>query len=152
MFVLSLFFLCHLHLLWKYFKLHFVYFKIIIKFALQNKRRVEIHFQNKKLAKLASDERKCVKELGSKRAKLFLRRLSELYIAETLEDVRHLPGHYHVLTENKKGMWACDLDQPYRLIFEPHDKPIPTTDSGNYIWIEIKSVEITEIVNYHKEH
>lgn len=40
--------------------------------------------------------------------------------ADTLEDVRYLPGHYHELTESRKEQWACDLDQPYRLIFEPH--------------------------------
>lgn len=41
------------------------------------------------------------------------------------------------------------LDQPYRLIFEPHEDPIPIDDNGKYIWIEIKGVEIKEITNYH---
>ena len=36
-------------------------------------------------------------------------------------------GHYHELTGDRKGEWACDLDQPYRLIFEPHEKPIPVS-------------------------
>ena len=108
-----------------------------------------ISFQNKKLEKIASNERKCLKEFGKKRADLFLQRLSDLDAALTLEDVRYLPGHYHELTGDRKGQWACDLDQPYRLIFEPHEDPIPTDDNGKYIWIEIKGVEIIEITNYH---
>ena len=83
------------------------------------------------------------------RAELFQKRLRDLYRADTLEDVRYLPGRYHELSENRKGQWACDLDQPYRLIFEPHEDPIPTDENGKYVWIEIKGVEIVEIVNYH---
>lgn len=77
---------------------------------------MEISFQNNKLEKIASDERKCLKEFGKKRADLFLQRLSDLNAALTLEDVRYLPGHFHELTGDRKGQWACDLDQPYRLI------------------------------------
>lgn len=110
---------------------------------------MDIFFQSKKLEKIASDPRRCLKELGKTRADLFLRRLRDLYRADTLEDVRYLPGRYHELREERKGQWACDLDQPYRLIFEPHEDPIPTDDSGKYIWIEIKGVEIVEIVNYY---
>ena len=87
---------------------------------------MDIFFQSKKLEKIASDPRKCLKE-----------------------DVRYLPGHYHELKRDRKGQWGCDLDQPYRLIFEPHEDPVPTDDNGRYIWIEIKGVEIVEIVNYH---
>ena len=83
------------------------------------------------------------------RAKLYNKRLGDLQSAMTLEDVRHLPGHYHELTGDRKGQWACDLDQPYRLVFEPHENPIPLNDSGQYIWLEIKGVEIVEITNYH---
>jgi len=112
---------------------------------------MNITFSNKKLEKLANDYRLCQKEMGQVRAKLFHKRMQNLLFATTLEDVRNMPGHYHELTENRKGQWACDLDQPYRLIFEPLENPIPTDDHGKYIWIEIKGVEIIEITNYHKE-
>lgn len=65
------------------------------------------------------------------------------------EDVRNLPGHYHELRDDRKGQWSCDLDQPYRLIFKPHEDPIPEDEYGRYIWIEITVVEIIEIANYH---
>ena len=110
---------------------------------------MNITFDSKKLQKQANDDRLRLKELGQKRADLLKKRLNDLRNADTLEDVRYLPGRYHELTGNRKGQWACDLDHPYRLIFEPHENPIPTNASGQYLWIEIKGVEIIEIKDYH---
>lgn len=110
---------------------------------------MEISFKTKKLEKLANDDKKRQRELGALRAELYGRRLDDLRTATTLEDVRFLPGHYHELLGDRKGEWACDLDQPYRLIFVPHENPIPTDGNGKYLWIEIRGVEITEITNYH---
>ncbi len=87
--------------------------------------------------------------MGERRGNLFLRRLADLRDADTLEDVRHLPGKYHELTGTRKGQWACDLDQPYRLVFRPQEDPIATNEDGQYIWFEILAVEIIEIVDYH---
>ncbi len=101
---------------------------------------MKISFGDKKLEKLANDYRKCQKALGQLRAKLYNKRLLDLHNSQTLEDVRNLPGHYHELKEDRKGQWSCDLDQPYRLIFEPQEKPIPADKSGKYIWLEIKGV------------
>ncbi|WP_291400600.1 hypothetical protein [Daejeonella sp.] len=64
---------------------------------------MDIKFGDKKLRKLALDVRKCVQEMGKRRADLFLRRLTDLRDAETLEDVRYLPGHYHELKNTRKG-------------------------------------------------
>jgi proteic killer suppression protein len=111
--------------------------------------QMNISFSQKKLQKIANDDRLSKKELGELRAKKLKLRLSELTSADTLEDTRYLAGHYHELKNDRKGQWACDLDQPYRLIFEPHENPIPTNEDGQYIWIEIIGVEIIEIVNYH---
>ncbi len=110
---------------------------------------MNITFANNKLEKIANDQKKMLAELGKKRAEKLQIRLDDIRGAITLEDVKHLPGNYHELTGNRKGQWACDLDNPYRLVFEPHENPIPTDKDGKYIWIEIKGVEILEIVNYH---
>ncbi len=112
---------------------------------------MEITFAHKKLRNIANDDRKMVQEFGLQQAKILKRRLTQLEDAATLEETRHLPGNYHELTNNRKGQWACDLDQPYRLIFTPHENPIPTNPSGQYIWSEITGIEILEIINYHKE-
>lgn len=98
---------------------------------------------------MANNESFAIRNLGSLRAKLFKSRLDDLDAAITLEDVRFLPGNYHELKADRKGQWACDLDQPYRLIFKPHENPIPTDKNGKYIWIEITGVEVIEITNYH---
>jgi toxin HigB-1 len=112
---------------------------------------VKITFATRKLEKLANDDRRLVKEFGKLRADKIKVRLSQLRFANTLEDVRNLPGNYHELTGNRKGQWACDLDQPYRLVFTPHENPIPVDEHGRYVWMEINGVEVIEIVNYHKE-
>jgi proteic killer suppression protein len=70
---------------------------------------VEISFEDKRLEKLANDYRKCQKEFGQIRARLFNKRLLDLHNAQSLEDVRNLPGHYHELKEDRKGQWSCDL-------------------------------------------
>jgi proteic killer suppression protein len=112
---------------------------------------VNITFASKKLKKIANDDRKMVKDLGKVRADKLRTRLSQLQDAATLEDVRYLPGNYHELTGDRKGQWACELDQPYRLIFTPHEDPIPTNEHGQYIWPQILGIEVIEIINYHKE-
>jgi len=112
---------------------------------------VDISFSAKDLRKWANDDRKALKEMGKVRAESYKKRLTQLSVATTLEDVRYLAGNYHELRNNRKGQWACDLDQPYRLVFKPQENPIPSNEDGQYIWSEIKGVEIIEILNYHKE-
>jgi len=112
---------------------------------------MNITFSDNKLQKIVNDDRKMEKVFGNIRANKLRSRLIQLSDAVTLEDTRYLPGNYHELTGNRKGQWACDLDQPYRLIFKPHENPIPENKSGQYIWHEISGIEIIEIINYHKE-
>ena len=104
---------------------------------------MKIYFKDKKLEKLCNNPVKLVKTMGAIRAEKLQQRLDDL------EDTRNLPGHYHELVGNRKGQWACDLDQPYRLIFEPTEKPIPTDENGKFIWNEITIIDIIEITNYH---
>lgn len=110
---------------------------------------MDITFRDKKLLVLANDDRKCLLKLGKVRFEKFKSRLIQLQSAQTLEEVRYLPGNYHELVGNRKGQWSCDLDQPYRLIFEPHEAPIPTDPTGRYVWLEIKGIEVIEIIDYH---
>lgn len=107
-----------------------------------------ITFDDNKLRKYANDDRLAEKKLGQRVAKIYKQRLDDLEAAESLEDVRYLPGRYHELNENRKGQWACDLVHPYRLIFTPLERPIPIKD-GKYVWVEITGVEIVEIEDYH---
>ena len=61
---------------------------------------MKITFNRKKLEKLANNDNKCEKEFGKIRAKLFKQRLDDLNAADTLEDVRYLPGNFYNLFFN----------------------------------------------------
>ncbi len=110
---------------------------------------MDIIFDDQELEKYANNDRLGQRKLGAARFKKYKQRLDQLKASTTLEDVRHQPGRFHELTKNRKGQWACDLDHPYRLIFQPQEKPIPTNDDGQYLWIKITGVEILEIEDYH---
>lgn len=110
---------------------------------------MKILFADKKLEKLVNDFRNCSRVMGEKLAKLLITRLNALRDAETLEGVRNLLGRFHELVANRKGQWSCDLDHPYRLIFEPLEYPIPQNAHGQYEWIRIRGVNILTITDYH---
>lgn len=110
---------------------------------------MDLTFADGKLEKLVNDDRKLAREFGKIRAEKIKLRLQQLRDATTLEDVRNLAGKYHELRGDRKGEWACDLDQPYRLVFTPHERPIPVNEHGQYTWAEIRGVEIIEVVDYH---
>ncbi len=82
-----------------------------------------ITFGDKKLKKSANNDRDLDRACSKLRADKIRKRLGQLRAATTLEDVRNLAGNFHELREDRKGQWACDLDQPYRLIFVPHENP-----------------------------
>lgn len=63
---------------------------------------MEVNYKNKHLQKCAENKKYSVKNLGAIRSKKYLQRVADLCDAETLEDVRYLPGNYHELTEIEK--------------------------------------------------
>lgn len=111
---------------------------------------MDISFAKKALEKQANDLNLCSRKMGEPRATIYHRRLGALRAAHTLEDMRHMTGRFHMLTGKRKGQWACDLDQPYRLIFEPQEDPIPTLSDGSYNWGAISAIRILEIADYHE--
>lgn len=94
---------------------------------------MDIKFENIKLQKYANNDKAGIKNLGKLRYKKFKQRLDQLKAAKTLEDLRFQPGRFHELIGDRKGQWACDLDQPYRLIFTPQEDPIPVDKKGIYM-------------------
>lgn len=110
-----------------------------------------ITFANTKLRKYANDSKLAAQKLGAKRAELFQKRLDDIAAAQSFADLKYLPGGYHQLRTERKDQWACNLDQPFRLIFIPAEDPIPKNESGAQILNEIKEVEIIEINDYHKK-
>jgi len=110
---------------------------------------MKITFKNRSLLKLANNEKRRIAAMGKIRADKFNRRLVDLLEAENLEMLRFLPGNYHELNGDRKNQWACDLDQPYRLIFMPHQRPALKDLHSGSVSLEIQGVEIVEIVDYH---
>ena len=78
---------------------------------------MEVEFRDKKLHRCSEDESFGRKKLGEERYRKYMQRIGDLLAADSLEDVRNIPGRYHELIGDRKGQWACDLDHPYRLIF-----------------------------------
>jgi len=64
--------------------------------------------------------------------------------------MRQLPGaRCHELKGNMEGTLAVDLDQPYRLLFEPANDPIPRKEDGGLDWKKVTAITVTEIRDYH---
>ncbi|MEX0686493.1 MAG: type II toxin-antitoxin system RelE/ParE family toxin [Balneolales bacterium] len=111
---------------------------------------MRITFNNKDLKKLAENDRHRQKKLGKVMADKLKVRLDAIRFAETLEELRHVPGKFHELRENRKGQWACSLGAQYRMVFTPHENPIPVDEDGIYKGTEIHGIEIIEIgKDYH---
>lgn len=110
---------------------------------------MDIIFADRKLEKLANNFPLAQKKLGIERATKYHQRIEDMQDVESFNDLHLLPGNYHNLSGDRNGQWACDLDHPYRLIFEPGINPIPVNEHGSTILTEIKVVEIIEIVDYH---
>lgn len=75
--------------------------------------------------------------------------MKQLQAADTLADMRLLPGRCHELRGDRAGELAVSLDGPYRLIFQPANDPIPTLPDGGLDWSQVTAICIIEVVNYH---
>lgn len=110
---------------------------------------MDIIFANKKLEKWANNSVLAQKKLGTERAAKYHQRLGDIKDIESFGELEFLPGNFHSLKADRNGQWSCNLDHPYRLIFEPAIKPIPINEHGTPILTKMKIVEIIEIVDYH---
>ena len=110
-----------------------------------------IQYKTKELQKCAEIPGYAIKKLGAIQAEKYLQRIGYLDAAISFEDLRFVPGRFHELSENRKGQWAFDLNQPYRLIVTPYTQPIAMNENGSYIWSKIMDVLIVEIINYHRD-
>ena len=106
---------------------------------------MHILFEDKNLKKCATDRAYALKTLGQRRAQRYVDRLAQISDAANFEALRGLPGHYHDLVGNRAGQWACDLDQPYRLIFKnTNEGPV-----AQIVWANERTAKMLEIVDYH---
>ena len=111
---------------------------------------MDIIFRNNRLLKMANTQASARASLGKVGGDRFMRRLEEMYSSDTLAILKTLPqARCHALKGNRKGQFAVDLDQPYRLIFEPANDPLPTLPDGGFDLEQITKVLILRIEDYH---
>jgi plasmid maintenance system killer protein len=87
-------------------------------------------------------------ECGAVRAKKIQTRIKNLRAAETLADMRTLPGRCHELTGDRAGQLSLDLDHPYRLLFRPAEETEPRP-GGGLDWSKVTAVVIMSITDTH---
>ena len=98
---------------------------------------VEIDYRTKKLRKICTDAEEAEKEYGLEMAEKIQQRIDELKAAISVEMmIQHRIGRCHQLKGDRKGEFALDLVQPYRLVFK---------QTGTSIQI----AKVIEIVDYH---
>lgn len=109
---------------------------------------MDIFFADNKMERTFGDEAKLNKKHGQL-APFIKRRLAILQESPTLADVPTAkPERCHQLTADRKGQFAVDLKQPYRLTFQPVE-PVPVLDDGSIDKGKVTKILILEVVNYH---
>ena len=96
-----------------------------------------ITYKNRKIEKICTDAKVAEKTYGKKMAEKIQNRISEIEASITVEIMHQFHNaRCHSLSNNRKGQYAVDLINPYRLVFRK-------------IGDEIQIAEIIEIVDYH---
>lgn len=112
---------------------------------------MQLSFRHQKLRKEFEDRRELIRNRGEVRAKKIMTRMAQMEAAQNLAQLRPpQPGRFHPLTADKNGLLACDLDGPYRLIFESAHDPAPTLADGGLDWAQVTEVRIIGVQNYHE--
>jgi len=73
----------------------------------------------------------------------------DLYDAENFSVLFYLPGHHHPLTENRSGQWACNLEQPSRLIYKPIIPDELVQSEEQIDLVQLVELSVIEITDYH---
>lgn len=109
---------------------------------------MQITFPSSRLRKLCASRQSLVRKFGSEGARKIQQRLSLLEAADTLEDLRVLPGRCHELGADRKGQLALDLHQGFRLVFCPAGDWRRKNDGG-LDWSSVSAVEVIEISDHY---
>jgi len=98
---------------------------------------IDISYRTSQLRKVCEDAGVATKKYGAEMASKIQQRIDEIRAATSVEMlVQFRIGRCHPLHGNRRGQYAMDLTQPYRLIFEKRKE-------------QIVAVEILEIEDYH---
>jgi proteic killer suppression protein len=110
---------------------------------------VDVSFANKKLQKLCESSQALQREHGQSCARKVMARLQDLESAESLVDMRTLPGSCHELTGDRPDHVAINVGGGKRLILRPASNPAPAKPDGGLDWAGITEIEVVGIQDYH---
>jgi len=111
---------------------------------------VEITFQSRKLARLCASAQLLEKELGKDRGGRLARHLVAMEAAATLAEFAKLPQvRCHQLKGNRNEQLSVDVTQPYRLVVEVAQTPIPRKADRGLDWERITALVVVEITDTH---
>ena len=108
---------------------------------------MEFAFASPDLQKICEDPREATRRLGQASARKLKARLADLMAASRLGDVP--AGRPHPLKWSRAGQFAVRLSGGHRLVFEANDDPVPTTKDGATDWMNVTSIRIVFIGDYH---
>jgi proteic killer suppression protein len=111
---------------------------------------MDIAFSTTKLQKMFNSERELIREYGTEKSRVIIRRMAMLRAAVNLEQVHHLPPERrHELIGARKGQFAVDLKHPFRLIFTPNHQPVPRKADGGIDLQQVTAITIQSVEDYH---
>jgi proteic killer suppression protein len=107
---------------------------------------MELRFKTKKLKKQCEVPAEAQKQFGLRIGNKLTQRVSELYAANSLNDIAKIPAaRLHKLEGARKNEYAVDLIHPFRLIITPVLEE--DADFANLSCIRV--VRIEEVTDYH---
>jgi len=111
---------------------------------------MDVEFGSRKLHRACNSERESNRKWGDQNGKKIRQRLAELAAAESLADIGMHPGaRLHQLKGDREGQFAVDVKQPFRLVFEPAQDPVPLKDDGGIDLEKITRIRVVYIGDYH---
>jgi len=110
---------------------------------------MKICFANRKLEKTFNSHSELVKVYGHEQATKIKIRLKVLEAAANLAEVpTWKPDRRHQLQGDRKGQFAVDLKNPYRLIFKPLEPVSELVGVGNELF-KVTAIIIIGVEDYH---
>ena len=108
---------------------------------------MEVAFASPDLQKICEDPREATRRLGQASARKLQSRLADLMAAARLGEIP--AGQPHPLKGSRAGQFAVRLSGGHRLVFEANDEPVPTTSDGATDWMNVASIRVVFIGDYH---
>ncbi len=110
---------------------------------------MDISFADKKMGKIINSAKELQKKYGMN-ARYIMRRMAVLKAAPSLAHVSPKPPERrHELEGQRKGTYAVDVKQPFRLVFKPNHDPVPLKDDKGIDLNKVTAITILEMEDYH---